>query len=217
MNPFILPPTSEVNKIIPKNAFDIFTNSKEKKQFSEFVNKMIWLNKLSVETINLAGNEISEIQIFKIELKIKQEIDFLISIIDKVIPYPIIFFILYEEEYYISTSQKHINPIKQDKTVIDWKFKSEWILCQDLRYSLNLRKSLDFIFLDFCNQLVQPCHKIFQSMAELVAYQKALNQINKEINRIETAIKNCKQFNKKVELNLELGKIQSKRKELIHH
>ena len=37
MNPFILPPTSEVNKIIPKNAFDIFTNSKEKKQFSEFV------------------------------------------------------------------------------------------------------------------------------------------------------------------------------------
>ena len=47
MNPFILPPTSEVNKIIPKNAFDIFTNSKEKKQFSEFVNKMIWLNNIN--------------------------------------------------------------------------------------------------------------------------------------------------------------------------
>ena len=48
-------------------------------------------------------------------------------------------------------------------------------------------------------------------------YQKALNQINKEIYRIETAIKNCKQFNKKVELNLELGKLQSKRKELMNH
>jgi len=208
MKVFDLPNTTEVNKVIPKYAFDTYSNSKQKKQFTELVQKITWLNKLSVETTNLNSIEIKEIQIFHFELKSKQKIDSLISVVDKAIPYPIVFIISIENEYYISTSKKHLHPLNQDNAIIDWKFESEWILMDEIKYSINLKKSLDEVFYDFCNQLVSPSKQKLKNIEEIVEYDKNVSSIFKEIERLNTAIKNCKQFNKKVELNMKLSNLK---------
>jgi len=57
MQIFNLPKHTVVNKIIPKNAFDNYANTKQKKLFIENVEKIRWINKLSKETVNLSGNE----------------------------------------------------------------------------------------------------------------------------------------------------------------
>ena len=72
MNFFNLPHQTIVAKNVPKNAFDIYTNSQQKKLFVDVVEKIKWTNKLSKETINLEGKEINEIQIFQIELRKKE-------------------------------------------------------------------------------------------------------------------------------------------------
>ena len=154
MKVFDLPYSTEVNKVIPKNAFEVYSSPKQKKQFTELVQRITWLNKLSVETTNLISIEIKEIQIFHFELKSKQKIDSLISVVDKAIPYPIVFIISIENEYYISTSKKHLHPINPNNAIIDWTFESDWILKNEIKFSLNLKKNLDEVYFDFWNQLI---------------------------------------------------------------
>ena len=122
MNYFNLPISTNVNRFIPKNAFDAFTSAKQKKKFTDVIDKITWLNKLSKETINLTGKEVLELQIFEIKLKEECYPKDLLDIIDKSIPYQIIFVLSYHDIILISTSKKHNHPLNQDNAVVDWSF-----------------------------------------------------------------------------------------------
>jgi hypothetical protein len=89
MELFKLPHTAKVNRVIPKNAFDSYTTAKQKKQFTYLIARITWTHKLSKDTVNLEGKDIKEIQVFRIELKVKEEIQTVLDIIDKSIPYNI--------------------------------------------------------------------------------------------------------------------------------
>ena len=78
-----------------------------------------------------------------------------------------------------------------------------------------MKKSLDEVFFDFCIQLVSPSKQILKTVDEVVEYDKNVSSISREIDRLNAAIKNCKQFNKKVELNMELKKAQQKLSKII--
>ena len=47
MEYFNLPDATRVNRVVPKNAFDKYTNSKQKKRFKDVVQRISWTNKLS--------------------------------------------------------------------------------------------------------------------------------------------------------------------------
>lgn len=209
MNLFNLPKSAEVKKVIPKNAFDSRTNSKQKKAFSEKVIRMTWSHKLSIETINLGGKEIAEIQIIDIELKEKVYIKDLLNIIDKAIPYHIIFFISHKDNYYISTSSKHIDPHNENNSVIDYTFSSEWSGLNKIETALKieLKNNLDWVYKKICEQFVQD-NKSSKNIKELVAQQTDLDRRNREIERLKSAIAKSKQFNKKVELNMRLKELE---------
>ena len=134
---FNLPQSAGVDKVIPKNAFDTYTNTKQKKVFAEKILRIKWLYKLSFDTVNLQGKELEEIQVFDIELKEKFDIKDLLLIIDKAIPYPIIFIIRFENLIRLSTSPKHINPNKEDTAVIDYTFKRVSLLKAKIGLKLN--------------------------------------------------------------------------------
>ena len=69
---FDLPASTIVNRNIPKNSFEDFANSKQKKVLTNTISKIRWINKLSTQTINLEGKEVKEIQIIEITLKQKE-------------------------------------------------------------------------------------------------------------------------------------------------
>jgi hypothetical protein len=62
MELFALPQSTKVQKVVPKNAFDGYTNSKQKKLFSDKVLRITWLNKLAPSTVNLEAKDVKEIQ-----------------------------------------------------------------------------------------------------------------------------------------------------------
>ncbi len=131
MNYFNLPISTNVSRFIPKNAFDAFTNAKQKKKFAETIEKITWLNKLLKETINLAGKEIIEIHI--IEIKLKEEIysKDLLDIIDKSIPHHTIFILSFKDSILLHTSKKHQHLLGQDICIIDWSFATQWFLANE--------------------------------------------------------------------------------------
>jgi HAMP domain-containing protein len=201
MSFFNLPKQTQVNKSVPKNAFDTYINSKQKKMFVDIIDKIKWTNKLSTETINLEGKEISEIQIFQVALRKKENIEKLLEIIDKSIPYHIIFVLTFDSQVMLSVSQKHLHPTNENNTVLDWTFKSAWFARDEMPYKLSLKENLDFVIKDFCIQLSGQEEDSGLSLNEIVAKETELEKLEKEINTLRSQIKRSKQFNRKVELN----------------
>lgn len=209
MEVFSLPPTTIVNRAVPKNAFDSYTTAKQKKLFTDLIQRITWTHKLSTDTVNLEAKEIKEIQVFKVELKSQETIDPLLAIIDRAIPYNIIFVVKYEENIYLSTSVKHHHVVNEDNAVIDWTFNTDWFTSDDNKYSLVLKKSLDAVYLDFCIQLSGRPELAKKSLQEFVEQCRLFDTLSKEVSRLKSAIASCKQFNQKVELNLKLKEIEN--------
>lgn len=216
MNPFKLPDRTKVDKVIPKNAFDSYATSKQKKILTSSISRIIWKNKLSPETINLPFEEIQEIQIFNVEMKQKDYPHEIIHLIDKSIPYPIIFISSFLDECVLSTSVKHQNPTNPDNAIIDWHYKTDWFSIANWNYSLQLSKSLDFVYLEFCKSL-NPNSKTVQSknLNEMIEQSKILANIERKITHLQKAITKEQQFNKKVEMNVELNTLLKQKDTLL--
>lgn len=204
---FTLPKTTQVRKNIPKNSFDGYTNTRQKKLMSDKINRITWVNKLSYDTTNLPGEEVEEIQIFEIDLKEKDNIKELISIIQKAIPYHIICIIRFGREYYLSTAAKHKNPVKEDNAVIDYLFESDWLPDTATDFSLMLKNNLDWVFKNFGSQF-SAVNGSSKTITEIVRAQKEYDSLKYEIALLKVKIARCRQFNKKVELNLKLKELE---------
>ena len=208
MEIYQLPPSTLVNRNIPKDAFDEYANSKQKKDFTNYISKITWKHKISQETVNLHGDDIKEIQLFEIQLKEKQTISGLLDLIDKSIPYHIIFIITIGEELFFRTAKKHPHPTNPDNSIIDWVFSSNWINKSQCDFSLHLKVSVDSIYQDFCS-LISDNHKKFETIANMIEYQSRVKELTSLIEKLESKIKKSKQFNKKIEMNIELNDLKS--------
>ena len=139
------PSKAKFGKNIPKTKFyeKANINAKVKEKFVSQVSKIIWQYKLSSETINLSRTEdISEIQVFDIELK-SEELDIeVLKAIDKSIPFPIIFQLKYNNQIQIKTAYKRLNESDKTKWIIDSYFSSKW-------HDLTDEKSLLPVVLNF--------------------------------------------------------------------
>lgn len=210
MDFFNLPVRTKVSLVVPKNAFDEYTNTKQKKLFTDCILRISWTHKLSADTVNLDAKDIQEIQVFKVELKQKSNILKILEIINKSIPYHIVFWVEHDQEAYISTASKHLHPTNDDIAVIDWTFTSDWFNKDDNSYAFNLKGSLDAVFKDLCVQLTGKPELGKQSLGSILKNQQEVDRLKKEISKTQSAIKRSKQFNQRVDLNIRLNKLKNR-------
>lgn len=211
---FDLPASTIVDKTIPKNTFDEYASSKQKRLFTNVVAKIKWANKLSQQTINLHGNEIKEIQIFEIELKERSNISELILLMNRVIPYPILFEIKHEDFLMYSIAQKHSHPTNENQAVVDWSFTTEWKTQKESSFVLQLANNLDFVFSEICFQISGKQSFKDRDVLKLIELEQKMKQLNFSIDKLAASIKTCKQFNRKVELNRQLRILRTEKKDL---
>ena len=207
MKIFDLPKSTELSRSIPKNAFDKYTNTKQKKEMTAFIQRMTWINKLSTPTTNLPAKAITEIQVFFIELKIKNDISTILELINRAIPYHIVFILKYENERLISTAAKHNHPQKPNEAVIDCTFKTDWFEAANNPINIVLRESLDWTYIHLCSQITgrKPTQNTY---SDFVALELEIKNLEAKISGLERQMQREKQFNKKVALNMELLKLR---------
>ena len=199
-----LPASTIVDKIIPKNSFEEYATAKQRKLLSSHVARIKWLNKISIQTVNFQGKEINEIQVFEMELKGKFNINELMLLINKVIPYQILFVLRFNEEVMYSVSKKHIHPANENQAVVDWTFSTVWMNVTDDQFEIQLSNSLDFVFRDICFKISGKNTGKEKDIETLIAKELQQKQLNSEIEKTLKAIDKCRQFNKRVELNQKL-------------
>ena len=189
---FELPKNCYVNKFLPKKVFyeKVGVSSGVKDEFVNLVDRITWLYKLSPDTIGITKSEnIEEIQIFQIDVKEKRIPLSVIKTITKGVQYKILFIIKYNDDYCYAVK------------VEDNIYLSEWD--EEIVFEFNAI-NLEIVYENIVKSIIKEENNI-NSFDEIIESKKIKNDLEKRITQLKQKIKNEKQFNKKIELNIELN------------
>lgn len=117
-----LPEKTECNVKISKQKFyeKLSITPAIKRMFVDQIQSIYWVNKISPETINIdPGENVKEIQVFQITLNQKSIDEKVLNLLDKEIPYHLLFVLRCNDEYQLCIAYKHQSKVKQ-------YFYSDW-------------------------------------------------------------------------------------------
>lgn len=150
------PPSAAVDRPIPKNKLyeQGAANSKLKQKFIDEVAKITWAYKLSASSLNIqTDNLFQEVQIFRIVAR-TADIDLsIIKYIDKLIPTPVIFEIVYNNQVKVVATYKRVSQADKAKVVLNKYYSSQW-LADDQRKPLPLILNLTDLYTHLIEQLL---------------------------------------------------------------
>jgi len=202
-----LPERTYLGTKIPKNKFysKINADSKLESKFIKEVDNIIWKYKLSEETTNLESTtEVEEIQIFEISLKTQDLSKEVLENIDRVIPYPILFILRYEDKIKLSIGYKERNKTDENKMVIHSYYESNWLKEDELKIDILLGLTLKDVYDNIIRQLIPIESSRDDNIEDVIQLNENIEKLKKEIDRLEKKRNSEKQFNKKVDINREL-------------
>jgi len=196
MKLFNLPKKAFVNRFIPKSKFfeKAQVNSKLQQGFADAITRITWAYKLAESTINTSGTEnMEELQIFNMELKEKVIPKNVLKVIDKAIPFAILYTFEFENNFAYGITIK--------ENAEQRYFFSDW------------NEELNFDFTgNTIEHIYQKTIKLFitnktglatknQNFEDVVANEKQLAVLEKEIASLQKKVQTEKQFNKQVAFN----------------
>lgn len=196
MKTFNLPQKAIVNKFIPKTKFfeKAQVNSKLQQEFADTIVRITWAYKLAENTINTSGTKkIEELQIFRINLKEKVIPKNVLKVIDKAIPFAILYIFEFEEHFAFGITTKESTEQRY--------FFSEWN--QELTFDFTgntiehiYQKTIQLFIKNKTGLVLQN-----QNFETLLEKEKRIAILEKEISNLQNKIRTEKQFNKQVAFN----------------
>ena len=197
-----LPKKCEVNKFLPKKTFyeKIGISSGIKNDFTNLVEKITWLYKLSPDTIGISKTEeVEEIQIFQIDVKDRKIPINIIKFITKVIPYKILFIVKYKKDYCYAVK-------------VDNVYYSDWN--DNIKFEFNAI-NLEVLYENIVKSIIKENNNL-KDFNKIIENENRKIELNRQINILKNKIQKEKQFNRKVELNIELNKLEKEMEELLN-
>ena len=218
MQLYKFPPQAKVDRLIPKNK--LFqqgkANSKVEQLFVDQVENIRWAYKLASSTIHLQDQEdLKEIQIFRVKSRVEDLDVSILSFIDKLILTPIIFEVVYQDKVKVVATYKRLNQADKTKAVIGQYYASEWLEDHD-RIELPIYLKLADLYEHFIAQILPIASSKDQendneSVSIELQLQKSqqLESLQKQLNQLQSKLRNERQFNRKVELNKKVSELES--------
>lgn len=222
-----LPKNTHVDKNMPKKFFYDHGNFnvKEKEIFTKAIKKITWLYSLKTNNINVDSykddeKEFIEIEIFKVELKSDCKIQKISEMIMQLIPYPILIEFELEGKMAFAVEWQRINKNDSTKnTIEEINITNFEIMDHDFENRLNFT---NFRYTNFFDMYSDLYHVIIMKIAESKGIKmysdvsnlndiiKQVNLIQDEINVERNKIRKETQFNRKVDLNIRIKKMEKK-------
>ncbi len=207
---FTYPQQALFNRPVPKNK--IYAHAKPRKsvkdKFVTQVSEIIWKYKLSPATTNLPPRDgYSEIQVFEIALREQELGNDVINVIDKAIPYPIIFHLRYKNRIKGFAGFKRPAQDASNGWVIEEYFETPWL--DHKTPALPLPGALDIksLYEQIMKTYIGIPVRRGESLESLVERVRLLKQCQRELRALETKMNSEKQFNRKVDLNAHIREL----------
>ena len=207
-----MPKSTEFNKRIPKQKFyeNLSVTPAMKTAFTEQIKSIYWRNKLAATTLNLApGKLVTEIEVFEIRLTSPDLDEDILRLIDREIPYHILFLLEYDRKYQAAMGYKEASSSGKAAFKAERYYRTEWLTEEEL--SLHLEGlTIDAVYENFIRQIAggELTGSENTTLKESVEQQKQREQIEKQISALEAKIKKEKQLNRKIELKTEIKKLR---------
>jgi len=219
-----LPKSTEFNRRIPKQKFyeNLSVTPEIKQAFVERIALIYWRNKLADTTLNVGrGERVTELEILEIKLHQPSLDTKVLQLIDKEIPYHILYLLEYQGEYQAWIGYKEPSLAKADTFKVNSYYHTEWMTPDNLPLRLE-GLQLDEIYDNFIRQIAGERLQAKgnddagtqANIKEAIDRDNRRQKLNKRIAALEIKIKNEKQFNKQVQLNAELKMLKKELEEL---
>jgi len=207
------PKSTFFNRRIPKQKFydKLNVSSSLEQQFVREIDTIYWKNKLSPETLNIStGTNVTEIEVFEIALKEQSISKNIIEVIDREIPYHLVFVLRYKDFGQIWISFKEDSKSRDGKFKVDSYYKTGWVKYDDLSLKME-GLNLDKVYENFILQVADGKLQVENGsdIKEAVSKAKEQEKLEAKIKKLEAKIKNEKQYNRQVKLMSELRKVKA--------
>lgn len=212
-----LPKSTEYNKRIPKTQFyrNLDLPNKVKQQFVDEIDTIIWQNKISPDTMAVPkGEEVTEIEVIEIRLRQKGISKNILEIMDRGIPYHIVFALTFNGEVQIAIGYKEKSQKKDAKYRVEGYYFSDWVIIDELVLELK-GLNLDRIYENLLRQFIPKERPQVRDLRDTIVLQKEIEKQATLCESIEKRMKNESQFNVQVELNRRLREERAKLDELL--
>ena len=213
-----LPASTVFNRRIPKQKFydNLSVTPQLKRIFVEQVSQIIWQNKIAPVTVNIMeGITVNEIEVLCIKLN-QQGIDTkVLSLIDKEIPYHILFLLEYDRKMQAWISYKEASQAKAETFKPETYYHTEWVMPENLCLKLD-GLNMDAVYENFVRQVAgQRLHTRENiGIKEAVILDEKRQKLQKEILALEKKMQREKQFNRQFELNSSLKQLKRELEDL---
>ena len=195
------------NRVIPKAKFyeKLPVTQAVKDCFVNEIAAIVWRNKLSPETLNVQpGSRAREIEVIEITLKGETLNDSVLKLIDKGIPYQLLFMLKRGEEYQLCIGYK-----ETETASVKEYFKTPWQTFSELPLQIN-GLTLDEVCDNFIRQIntrlaVAEAMPLKEALADDAMRQK----IEKQIALLEKKLLTEKQFKKQMAIRAELQELKN--------
>ena len=195
------------NKPIPKAKFyeKLPVTQAVKNCFVNEIAGIVWRNKLSAETLNVQpGSRVQELEVIEISLKGEALNDSVLKVIDKGIPYQLLFLLKRGEEYQLCIGYKEM-----ENSAVPEYFKTAWMPFDQLPLQIS-GLTLDEICDNFIRQInTRLASAEDMSLKEAIADDAQRQKIEKQIAALEKKMKAEKQPKRKFELHEEIQRLKN--------
>lgn len=215
---FNLPKTTEFNKRIPKQKFyeNLTITAALKNEMKDAIRVIFWRNKIASSTMNLEkGREVTEIEVFEIQLNQPRLDESVLRQIDKEIPYHILFLLEYDSKYQAWIGYKEAVVSGTNAFKVSGYYHTEWLV-EDRLHLKAEGLNIDAVYENFVRQIAGDKLQLIQgeSLEEAVIRSEKRMQLEKQIEKLTVKRQREKQLNRQVEINVEIKKLRKELEEL---
>lgn len=237
-----IPEQCRIDKTVFKKLFyenSIMTSS-HKEAFKNHIDKITLKYSLKEEFLNVpAFNDeelnYDEIEILEVNLVEDSKYSKICEVIQKTIPYPLIIILTFNEKILLNVAYKRVNKNDSEKNTVESYIYSKWIDLNCMNDNEEkFMKSINIQNLSFTNM-----YKLYDSFAgkinvlntaqiagdfnelenrdieEIKKIQCEINQIDIELQKLNSSIKSEEQFNRRLDMNVQIRKLEGKKNKLI--
>ncbi len=230
---FNIPDSCFIGSTIYKKLFYENANlsTSDKKLFTDVINKITWLYCLKPETINISAykdeiRDYPEIEVIEVLVNKDYKLKRIAEIIMRTIPYPMLLIFKLEGKIQLYVAHQMINQNDSSKNTIEEIIATNWLESDNtLFFKLDIKQMRFTNFYTLYNDIVDTIS--IYNLSTFVPIDNNLTgtearKLSAQIEDLEQKIKNLRsklkkesQFNRKMELNIEIKKLEERKNKLL--
>ncbi len=206
-------------------------SSSDKSLFTDIINKIVWLYCLKPETINISAykdevREYPEIEVIEVILNKEYGLNRIAEIIMRTIPYPMLLIFKLEDKRQFYVAHQRTNQSDSSKNTIEEFIATDWLESDSVLFDkLDIRQMRFTNFYTLYSDIVDAIsiYKLSAIMpadntitgAEARELSAKIEDIEQRIANLRSKLKKESQFNRKMELNIEIKRLEQSKNKLL--